>query len=342
MAAVSRAAAAADAVAAPPEEELAALLPRPLAPPPDSEVAARPPRPLAPPLRIRLPQGGEQTPSPNSPPALRRPPPPPPRPSGGGGVLAPSTARRLLGEASVEGWAELSPRSTDTRADAAGAPSPLCGRSTPPPTSVSSSSLSSLRSRWRGVSGLAPPLRHLSPPLPQAQPPLLPSLVAGLHVLVVDDERSHRRIAVRMLERLGCTSSELEDGEDLMRALVLSPRKVDAVLLDIVMVRSNGLAVVRDLRAHKLDDLPVVAATAYHSRDDDGTFARAGFNDVLDKPFTQRQLEQTLNRAMLGRGRFRAGPPSLRTPANKLASSSTPAGAEPAATTSAPAESPRS
>jgi CheY-like chemotaxis protein len=96
---------------------------------------------------------------------------------------------------------------------------------------------------------------------------------------------------------------EIDDGEDLLRALVEAPRRFDAVLLDIVMAHSNGLAVVRDLREHGIRDLPVLAATAYHSARDDAVYERAGFDAVLDKPFTQRTLALTLGRVALGRSR---------------------------------------
>ena len=152
-------------------------------------------------------------------------------------------------------------------------------------------------------------------------------------MLVVDDEQSHRRIACRMLERLGCTSMELEDGEDLMRALVLTTRKFDAVLLDIVMRHSNGLAVVADLRAHHIVELPVVAATAYHSAPEDADYIHAGFDAILDKPFTQRQLAQTLARVV-----FRAGAEAQEAPADAVPSG--PAAAAAAAVVAAAAAEP--
>ena len=129
-----------------------------------------------------------------------------------------------------------------------------------------------------------------------------------------------------MLERLGCTSEELEDGEYLVRALVEGPRRFDAVLLDIVMAHSNGLALVRDLREHHVRSLPVIAATAYHHPGDDAVYARAGFDEVLDKPFTQRQLAQTLSRVISSRLRedSQAAPSTAPVPAPALESAPEP------------------
>jgi len=38
--------------------------------------------------------------------------------------------------------------------------------------------------------------------------------LSGMHVLVEDDERALRTMATRMLQRLGATSEQLDDGKD--------------------------------------------------------------------------------------------------------------------------------
>ena len=213
---------------------------------------------------------------------------------------------------SVESFTELSPRATDTpaglppRRSVSPVGSPLLRRRTPPPAAPQPPQL-----LWpTSPPPPQPPQPRRTPKSasPALQAPQLPSsptaeaqlAVAGLHVLIVDDELSHRRIAGRMLERLGCTHDDIEDGDDLVRALVYSRRPYDAILLDIVMKRSNGLAVCRNLRAQHID-LPVIAATAYHTKGDDETFCNAGFDAILDKPFSQRQLALTLMRAVAAR-----------------------------------------
>jgi PleD family two-component response regulator len=60
----------------------------------------------------------------------------------------------------------------------------------------------------------------------------------GLHVLVVDDEKVNRRIAARMLEHLGCTCDGIEDGDEVVNALVSSEKR--EFLLDSFCVASRN------------------------------------------------------------------------------------------------------
>ena len=278
---------------APPTPARAPLRLAPLRIPAEHASAQSPPRPPRP---SRL---GPQSPPPFLPrasaPALSE------RPQ-----LRGDAARRLLGseaELSCEGFTEISPRFTDTPRNAA------TPRADTPPLS-----LSARRAQWQASP--TAPLPPSRPPQsePQPQPPAAgtatadaTSPIAGLHVLVVDDERSHRRIACRMLERLGCTSDEIDDGENVVRALIYGPRRFGAVLLDIIMARSHGLSVVRALRDLKLDELPVVAATAFFKPEEVLLYESAGFDAVLEKPFSQRQLGAAISKAV-ARRRGRVAP----------------------------------
>ena len=50
-------------------------------------------------------------------------------------------------------------------------------------------------------------------------PNVVVSRSLNLHVMVVDDEALNRRLAQRMLVRLGCTCELLEDGDEVLSAL---------------------------------------------------------------------------------------------------------------------------
>jgi FixJ family two-component response regulator len=91
-------------------------------------------------------------------------------------------------------------------------------------------------------------MEHLrsSHAMAEVHPAAITSLGSHPHELVidpavvVDDESTLRRLAERMLSRIGLRSVSLEDGSELAGAI-----KPDTgiVLLDIVMKRSDGVQV---------------------------------------------------------------------------------------------------
>lgn len=131
----------------------------------------------------------------------------------------------------------------------------------------------------------------LNPPLNVIKP------LNDLHVLIVDDSETHRRILGRMLERLGSTHVDIEDGEDVFVALVNAAPKIDLILLDVQMAHSNGIVVCNQLKNARLR-IPVGAVTSFFSLAEKEKYENAGFAFVLSKPFTQQVLANAMTRAL--------------------------------------------
>lgn len=119
------------------------------------------------------------------------------------------------------------------------------------------------------------------------------------HVVVVDDEAVIRRIAGRLITKLGgrvCAS--FEDGFDLPRKLEELDTPPTCVFLDIVMLRSNGIEVLRDLRAMpRWKHLPVFAMTSNVERASIDLYKATGFTGVVGKPFTIGMMRRALEYA---------------------------------------------
>jgi CheY-like chemotaxis protein/signal transduction histidine kinase len=76
---------------------------------------------------------------------------------------------------------------------------------------------------------------------------------------------------------------------------------VDVVLLDLVMVHSNGQAVCRALRSvYGLTDVPIIAVTA-NAHGIEGTLLRAGFDAVVAKPFGLAAIQRHIAAIRAGR-----------------------------------------
>ncbi len=116
-------------------------------------------------------------------------------------------------------------------------------------------------------------------------------------VLVVDDEPAVRRALERALRLENHEVALAADGEEALDSLVTQP--ADAVILDILMPKLDGLEVCRRLRKAG-DRTPVLMLTARDAIDDRVEGLDVGADDYLVKPFALRELQARL-RALLRR-----------------------------------------
>ncbi len=116
-------------------------------------------------------------------------------------------------------------------------------------------------------------------------------------VLVVDDEPAVRRSLERALRLENHEVTLAEDGEQALDVLAGEP--ADAVILDILMPKLDGLEVCRRLRQAG-DRTPVLMLTARDAVDDRVEGLDVGADDYLVKPFALRELQARL-RALLRR-----------------------------------------
>jgi len=118
-----------------------------------------------------------------------------------------------------------------------------------------------------------------------------------MRILVVDDDRAVRDSLRRSLEFNGYEVALANDGvEALARINGLAP---DALIVDVMMPRLDGIETTRALRAAG-NDLPILVLTARDSVGDRVDGLDAGADDYLAKPFALEELLARV-RAMLRR-----------------------------------------
>jgi two-component system response regulator MprA len=118
-----------------------------------------------------------------------------------------------------------------------------------------------------------------------------------MRILVVDDDRAVRESLRRSLQFNGYTVQLAGDGQQAMD--VLATQRPDAMVLDVMMPRVDGLEVCRRLRGGG-DDLPILVLTARDAVSDRVAGLDAGADDYLPKPFALEELLARL-RALLRR-----------------------------------------
>ena len=108
-----------------------------------------------------------------------------------------------------------------------------------------------------------------------------------VRVLVVDDEPQLRRALERALKLEGYEVELAADGEQALGSIASAP--MDAIVLDVLMPKRDGLEVARELRARG-DRTPILMLTARDAVQDRVDGLDAGADDYVVKPFALEEL----------------------------------------------------
>ncbi|MFM5683239.1 response regulator [Aeromonas veronii] len=105
-------------------------------------------------------------------------------------------------------------------------------------------------------------------------------------ILLVDDDLELTQLLTEILTLEGFQVTVAEDGEEGLQRL--AEQSFDLVLLDVMMPKLNGFAMLTKLR--KTHDTPVLMLTARGDSQDRVNGLEAGADDYLAKPFDDREL----------------------------------------------------
>ena len=108
-----------------------------------------------------------------------------------------------------------------------------------------------------------------------------------MRILFAEDERDLNHIITKKLTAQGYSVDSVYDGEEAID--ILSYTDYDAIILDIMMPKADGFAVLRALRS-KGKNTPVLFLTARDSVQDRVAGLDSGANDYLVKPFSVEEL----------------------------------------------------
>lgn len=108
-------------------------------------------------------------------------------------------------------------------------------------------------------------------------------------VLVVDDEAMARTMASKLLEKAGFLTHSVDSGEECLK--YVGGQRPDAILLDMLMPKMNGLEVLEKLRASATTKgIPVLLVTAKGQADFVKQAVALGVDDFIVKPFHSLDL----------------------------------------------------
>jgi CheY-like chemotaxis protein len=124
--------------------------------------------------------------------------------------------------------------------------------------------------------------------------------LAGVSVLVIDDDADAREIAQRTITDAGGTAVTAGNATEALAALASGVRKVDALVSDIGLPGTDGYDLLSAVRALPSDrgQMPAIAVTAYASEADAKKARDHGFAAHVSKPYVPADLVAAIHNAI--------------------------------------------
>lgn len=125
-----------------------------------------------------------------------------------------------------------------------------------------------------------------------------------MRILIIEDERHLAKILKKGLGENGYIVDMCHDGEEGLYMAETNP--FDAILLDILLPKMDGLTILNSLRAKNIG-VPVLMLTAKGELEDRVKGLNTGADDYIVKPFDFQELLARLN-AVIRRSSNKASP----------------------------------
>ena len=125
--------------------------------------------------------------------------------------------------------------------------------------------------------------------------------LAGVKILMAEDNDLNAEIAMVQLEELGIHITRASDGKEALKIFASNqPGTFDIIFMDIMMPKMNGYEATKAIRAlqNRPDarTIPIIAMTANAFAEDVQASLDAGMNDHLSKPIVMEEVIKTIAR----------------------------------------------
>lgn len=113
-----------------------------------------------------------------------------------------------------------------------------------------------------------------------------------LNVLVVEDNVINQQLVYVMLSKLGCIVAMADNGKEAIDKIRSNP--FDLILMDVQMSVLNGIEATRIIRKKISSEIPIIGLSANIYKEDIEKCLESGMNDYLEKPFSEKDLQEKI------------------------------------------------
>ena len=141
------------------------------------------------------------------------------------------------------------------------------------------------------VEAMMPRQTVVAPAVRQPLAAALSNELAGMRILLAEDNLINQQVATELLKRKGATMVVANNGQEALDAIDTPGVHFDVVLMDMQMPEMDGLQATQAIRQRLgRTDLPIIAMTANAMPADREACLAAGMDDHTGKPFDLNKL----------------------------------------------------
>jgi two-component system sensor histidine kinase/response regulator len=121
----------------------------------------------------------------------------------------------------------------------------------------------------------------------------------SITILLAEDNPVNQKLAVTMLGKGGYTVEVAETGKEAVEKYRANPQAFNLIFMDLQMPVLDGYEASRQIRALKLNDVPINAMTANALRSDRERCLEVGMNDYVAKPIRRETVFKMIKKWIL-------------------------------------------
>jgi signal transduction histidine kinase/DNA-binding response OmpR family regulator len=143
--------------------------------------------------------------------------------------------------------------------------------------------------------GVNQPLRQPTGPVRKKTGKSKKDDIREINILLVEDNKVNQFLAQKLLDKLGFKVVIASNGREALK--ILEEHSFDTILMDVQMPELNGYElteIIRTTMPSPVNKIPIIALTAYASKQEKEKALSLGMSDYITKPYSPHELKTAI------------------------------------------------